>query len=315
MIGRRRFISIVAGAGLAGAGLSGYVGNAVAAVSSSTNVYRWKGIALGAAASLSIVHSEGPALAAQVHAEIKRLERIFSLYRTDSALFRLNTEGYLKDPPFELLELLTICDHLHAITEGAFDPTVQPLWQLYARKSAAGGAPSKSEIADTMKHVGWKKLHVEPDELTFETNDGGLTLNGIAQGYITDKVAQLLKRAGVSDVLVNMGEIAAVGFQPDGKPWRVGISDPANPTQPRAFKNLTDMAIATSAPLGTVFDQQGAVGHILDPRTGHPGGKWQQVSVMAPEASRADGLSTAFCLMEKDEINQVSAGIKVELLA
>ncbi len=315
MIGRRRFISIVAGAGMSGLGLAGSAEKTMASVSLDKQLYRWKGVALGAAASLTLVHKDAQALAEQVQTEIRRLEHIFSLYRPDSALVRLNTEGRLLHPPLELVELLSICDVLNDLTNGAFDPTVQPLWELYATKYVAGAAPSNSEIKDVMRHVGWTNLQVSPEQLTLKTNHGGLTLNGIAQGYITDKIAQLLTRAGVSDVLVDIGEIAAVGYQPDGQRWRVGIASLENPTRARTYKNLTDLAIATSAPLGTVFDEGGSVGHILDPRTGYPGGKWRQVSVIARHACRADGLSTAFCLMEKHEILQASAGLKVDLVS
>lgn len=308
MINRRRFISITAGAGL-----SALCGPA-AASPSSPPLYRWRGIALGAAASIAIAHEDAPRLVALAQAEIARLEAIFSLYRTDSALSRLNAHGRLTAPPFELIELLSICESLHGMTEGAFDPTVQPLWALYAQSFSAGSQPTKSEIAETLRKTGWRHVRVSAREVAFAADGAALTLNGIAQGYISDKVAALLRRQGVTDTLVNMGEIVAMGRQPDGRPWRVGIANPSDPAQARKHHRLENRAIATSAPLGTVFDHAGSVGHILDPRTGYPGAKWRQVSVLAPQAARADGLSTAFCLMDEREIRQASAGLQVDLL-
>ncbi|MHA1571143.1 MAG: FAD:protein FMN transferase, partial [Alphaproteobacteria bacterium] len=233
---------------------------------------------------------------------------------TDSALSRLNAQGRLAAAPFELIELLSICDTLNHVTDGAFDPTVQPLWALYAAKFSAGSPPTKTEIADTLGKTGWRHVRISAQEVAFAKDGVALTLNGIAQGYISDKVAALLRRQGVTDTLVNMGEIVALGRHPDGQPWRIGIADPSDQNQARNYRRLENRAIATSAPLGTVFDGAGSVGHILDPRTGYPGARWRQVSVIAPQASRADGLSTAFCLMDEDQIRQASFGLQVDLL-
>jgi len=130
-----------------------------------------------------------------------------------------------------------------------------------------------------------------------------LTLNGIAQGFIADKVAAFFRAQGVENVMVNTGEIMAVGRAPDGNPWPVTIAHSDGQIVP-----LSNAAIATSAPLGTTFDAAGAIGHILDPRTGQHGGLWAQISVAATSAALADGLSTAFCLMDTAEIDKAGQG-------
>ena len=81
-------------------------------------------------------------------AEVRRLERIFSLYQEESALVALNRRGVLEAPPSELVELLTECRNYAELTDGAFDPTVQPLWRLFAahfsHAEADPGGPSAS---------------------------------------------------------------------------------------------------------------------------------------------------------------------------
>ena len=124
-----------------------------------------------------------------------------------------------------------------------------------------------------------------------------LTLNGIAQGFIADKVTALFRQNGVSNVLVNTGEIVALGSAPNGNSWQVKLGHEEGQSIP-----LNGAAVATSAPLGTTFDTAGKVGHILDPRTGYPGETWSGVSVVSNSAAEADGLSTAFCLMTRSEI-------------
>jgi thiamine biosynthesis lipoprotein len=122
-----------------------------------------------------------------------------------------------------------------------------------------------------------------------------LTLNGVAQGWIADRVAALLAAEGLTGALVHTGELRALGRDPDGRPWRVALRDGAG--APAGATALAAGGLATSAPLGTVFDAAGACGHILDPRTGLPLGPGPALTVAAPSAALADALSTAGCLM------------------
>ncbi len=290
MTTRRRFLTILAGAAM----LPGLAGAAV----------NWRGIALGAEARIILDHPDADLLIARAVAEISRLESLFSLHR-DSQLTRLNQTGILANPAPEMLELLSICAVLNARTAGAFDPSIQPLWALYARSFAAGITPGAGQIAKIQ--TGWQHLRFSPSQVSFAKPDMALTLNGIAQGFIADKIAALFRAQGVQNVLVNTGEIMALGTAPNGLAWPVNIIN--GPELP-----LSNAAIATSAPLGTTFDAKGAIGHILDPRTGQPGAQWAQVSVTATSAALADGLSTAFCLMSTAEINAAGRAGVLDIL-
>jgi len=282
-------------------------------------VTRWRGAALGAGASMTLAgigQVESAPLIARVLSEIDRLEAIFSLYRADSALSRLNRTGRLASPPPEMLELLTLCGAIHRQTDGAFDPTIQPLWALHAESTARGRTPSAAEIKLTRAQSGWTGVRFDTDAILFTRPGMALTLNGIAQGYIADRIADLLRADGMAGVLVDMGEIHAVGAHADGTPWRAGIATPDGSVRSRPVP-LIDRALATSAPHGTILDRAGNIGHILDPRTGRPGGLWRQVSVSAPGAALADGLSTGFCLLERELIGRAVAvfpGARVEAL-
>ena len=121
-----------------------------------------------------------------------------------------------------------------------------------------------------------------------------LTLNGIAQGEITDRVAALLVARGYQDVLVDMGEIAAGGTRA-GAPWRVDVAAPDGRVLRRL--RLSDRALAVSATAGTVLGPDAMAGHILDPRPGGSGPAHRLVAVSAPRAAVADGLSTGCCLL------------------
>ncbi|MFN3547069.1 MAG: FAD:protein FMN transferase [Mesorhizobium sp.] len=279
---RRRFIAIAAAALAAGPALA-------------EPARRWTGVALGARASITLTHPDAAAIVAAVRTEIDRLEDVFSLYRTGSALSRLNRDGALEAPPFELVECLGIAGAVHAATGGAFDPTVQPLWAVHSQAHAAGSSPDAAALSAAQRLVGWPGITVSASRIGFPRHGMALTLNGIAQGYVADRVARLLQARGLRDILIDTGEFRALGGMPDGGDWPVGLEQGGK-------VGLRDRALATSAPLGTTFDPEGRVGHILDPRTGLPApASDRSVSVTAPTAALADALSTGLCLLDEHD--------------
>lgn len=301
-LGRRRFIAI-AGAAAGAALLPG-------ASAAATPVHRWRGVALGADASILLAHPDRDAaerLIAACVAEVRRLEGIFSLYDAGSTLARLNRDGAVDTPPLELVELLARAGDISARTGGAFDVTVQPLWRRYADHFAAAGAGAEDsdlapDVTDVLPLVDWRRIDVDPARVAFARPGMAATLNGIAQGFITDRIAALLESHGIRQVLVDLGEIRAVGRHPGGRPWRAGIDDPAAPGRLAGTLDLADRALATSGGYGTVFDRAGRYGHLLDPRTGRTAPVARSISVLAPDATTADALSTAFSVMPVAEI-------------
>ncbi|MCP5072317.1 MAG: FAD:protein FMN transferase [Rhodobacteraceae bacterium] len=288
---RRRFFSVTAAAILL-----------PDSARASKPIAQWRGTALGAAASMQLTGLEtgqAQALFSEVRAEISRLEQIFSLYRQDSVLSRLNRKGHITDPPAELVELLSLSVALFRATDGRFDPTIQPLWEIHAQQAANGGTVSDAQILDALEKTGAQNLSFDAKSIVLGRQGMALTLNGIAQGYFTDKVAALLRRRGMENILIDVGEIAALGRKPDNTQWRVGIAQPDGEIVERI--ELEDRALASSAPLGTILGSQG---HIIDPITGRPGLAHRLVSVSAPTAALADGLSTAFAILPEKKISQ-----------
>lgn len=299
---RRRFIAIAASM----AALAAAPGLGRAALP----IREWRGVALGAQASIRLAHPDQGAavrLLERCAAEITRLERIFSLYLPGSDLSRLNRVGVLEAPSFELVELLGRAAAMSAATGGVFDVTVQPLWRRYAEHFATVGADAAGpEVEDLLELVDWRAVQVDADCIALRRPGMGVTLNGIAQGYITDRVAELLRGEGMDQVLIDLGETRALGSHPHGRPWRVGIADPADPKRIAARLDLADSALATSGGYGTPFDHTGRVNHLIDPRSGRSAPAARSVSVLAEEATTADAASTAFALMPVDEIRSVS---------
>jgi FAD:protein FMN transferase len=304
---RRRMIAITAaaaGSALLTGGRTARAGDAV----------RWHGSALGAQVSIEIYHpdrAEAERLVERCVLDVRRLEQQFSLYRADSAISALNRTGILVAPDADMVTLLKASLHFAALTDGAFDPTVQPLWQLYAdhfsseRPDPEGPSPRK--LAEALSRVGHSGLLVSEDRVALTRHGAAITLNGIAQGYATDRVVDRLRKAGLSTTLVDMGEIRAIGTRPEGTPWRVGLADPDRPGALTETIDLVDRAVATSAGAGFRFDSRGRFTHLFDPATGRSPSLYSTVSVIAPTATEADALSTAFSLMPVSRIQNVVA--------
>ncbi|NUB04569.1 FAD:protein FMN transferase [Azospirillum melinis] len=274
----------------------------------------WRGVALGADASLTIAHpdpAEADRLIALSLEEVERLERVFSLYRPDSALRRLNRDGRLDSPPADLVRLLSEAAAFGRTTGGAFDPTVQPLWQLYAghfeRANADPAGPPESAVRAARALVDVRALRVEPDRIAFAAGGMAVTLNGIAQGYVTDRVTERLKTEGIGNVLVDMGELRALGHHPSGRPWTVGLADPRAPDRSTETVDLTDGAMATSGGYGTQFDAAGRFTHLFDPASGTCAAQWLAVTVQAADATTADALSTALSVVPADRAPAILA--------
>lgn len=302
---RRRFITVLAGAALS-APLS-------ARADAAKDIERWTGIALGADCSIAIAgkppRQARQAIKAAV-GEIRRMEALFSLYRADSELMRLNHDGRLDAPSPDMLWLLGLCDVVHRLTAGKFDPTVQPLWRLLAE---TGGNPDADALHAARALVGWQFVQRQGPAVAFARPGMALTLNGIAQGYATDRVTDVLAAHGVGNVLVDIGEIAARGEKIPGRPWRIGIAESGNDA-PEQQIALRDRAIATSAPHGTVLDDDGAVSHILDRDEPAVRPRWRRISVIHHSAALADGLSTGFCLLDKDRIDAATAQAGADII-
>lgn len=308
---RRRFIGIFAAA--SGLGMApGFLSHALAVPADVPKPVNWRGIALGADAELRIYHNDSAMarkLIAMALDEVRRLEKIFSLYEESSALSMLNRQGYLDHPPADLLHLLGESQYFSDLTDGAFDPTVQPLWDVYAGHFSIPDSdpvgPGNAVVDTALALVDYRAMEIDSTRIRFLRPGMAITLNGIAQGYITDRVVNLLKNAGLDRALVDMGEIRGLNNADSGTPWRVGIADPEHPDQVFETIEIRNQALATSGGYGTLIDAAGQFTHIFDPKTGQSQPRYRSVSVMAGNATTADALSTAFSNMTLVQAKQI----------
>lgn len=272
-----------------GAGVTGGVGVLIA-TGDAKPALQWRGAALGGEARVALYGTDEEtarvALAA-VADEIERLENVFSLYRETSELSRLNHTGQLQAPSRDLVEVLAASIEWRWRTHGAFDPTIQPLWQ-----AAAAGSGVTSELIG----CAGADFSVGPDAIALPAG-AALTLNGIAQGRIADRVSEVLLAHGFNDVVIDAGELRL-----PGKERRI-VGLPAAKTA----VSVAEVAIATSEPASLVFDQKRFRHHLIDPRTGESPRHWLSISVFAPTAETADALSTGFAVMPHGMVADLAA--------
>ena len=290
LLNRRRFLKISAAAGV-GLALSG----------SGVAHTRWRGTALGADAQMVFAGCKPDEADAAINicrAEIARLEQVFSLYDSTSEIARLNRDGAIPAPSADFLHLMRLASWFADRTGGAFDCTVQPLWRQLAGHFGGdpnGPAPALSQIRETLKAVDHRALKIAAGEVSLPAG-GAITLNGIAQGYITDRVAGLLRQMGWRDVLVDLGEIRAL----PGRKWPVRLA--AN----RLQTTISDQAIATSAGSGSPLNSNGDWHHLIDPRTGMSPNHVKAATVVARDAVTADALSTALAVAAPNEFAEIA---------
>jgi thiamine biosynthesis lipoprotein len=295
---RRHVLRIVAAA----AGLPLMI-TGVRATAPKGQLYTWHGEVLDAVSELTLWHTDAAfarATILKVRREIVRFERIFSLYRIDSEISRLNEAGRLIKPSPELSELVEESQRLGELSGGAFDISVQPLWRLYEAHFWSRTKIQQDIVARArnVAHalVDFRRIEGGSAAIGFSRAGMAITLNSVAQGYITDAIADMLRNEGFESAVVDLGEYRTIGHHPDGRPWRLGIRNGRTTGSVDRVVDLDDMALAVSGGYGTTFEPSGRFHHIFDPHTGASANSLVQVAVIGPTATAANGLSTAICV-------------------
>ncbi len=264
----------------------------------------------------------------KIEAELAEINRQMSTWDKESEISRFN-HSKTTDPfpcSADFAQVVRRALELSDKTGGAFDPTLQPLLNLWGFGSEAqkNTVPSKGEIAAVKQLTGWKKLSVNADgKLIKSEPELSLDLGAIAKGYGVDAVAGILNAAGLENWFVEIGgEVVVRGHNPDGNPWRIGIQFPTtNPIDDRfqGKVHLSGGAVATSGDYRNYIEEGGKLySHILDPRTGQAVlSETASVTVIAPNCTVADGLATALFVMGADEgiaLVETLPGIETMLL-
>jgi thiamine biosynthesis lipoprotein len=235
-------------------------------------------------------------------ADVQRIEAKYSRYRDDSLTTRINRAagGAPAAIDAETAALIAYADRCFAQSGGLFDLTSGVLRRAWDFRRQPPRLPDPAALAAARALIGW--ADVEWDERAIRLPRAGMEIDfgGIGKEYAADRAAAILADHGVVHGLVNLGgDVRAIGTQPGGAPWRVGIKHPRVEGRSIATVELADGAVATSGDYERFFEIDGRrYSHILDPRTGMPVSHWQSVSVVAPLCVVAGSCSTMAMLME-----------------
>jgi thiamine biosynthesis lipoprotein len=300
---RRHFLRTLGlgGLGLAGSGLTPILVPMARAARADHRVSQTRP-ALGTFVTLMVMTTsqdralEGLAVAWQ---EIDRLTAVFSRYDPATPLSALNEHGLVRNPPPELVSVLRKSVRLHRASGGAFDVSVAPLVDLRRRFAFKKGVgPSGREIQRALALIDAQRIRIEPKAIRLLTPGMGLTLDGIAKGYIADAVSALLTRRGLPRHLIEAGGDIRVGGPKDGsRPWVIGVRDPSGRRRLVDVIHLRRGAAATSGGYENFNDCAQKSHHLIDPARGLSPQDLVSLTVIAPTAALADSLATAGFIM------------------
>ena len=259
-----------------------------------------------------------------------KIDKTYNKWNPDSEISQLNQAKANQQLPIspELERFLTQVEQIVEISQGLFDPTIEPLQKIWKERLEIGKIPTDDEIASLLPAVGWNKIHFSQGSFIKDHDLTSIDLGGIAKGLAIDILVARLNAAGYAHVYAEWGgEIRAAGKHPDNRPWNIFISclGSADPDNAIAHISLTDQAIATSGDYLQYWkiedpsnaNQTISYFHIINPKTQKPltstSTSVASASVIAPNCVLADGLATvAMMFPDVAEANKWAEKIKLD---
>jgi thiamine biosynthesis lipoprotein len=264
------------------------------------------------ACSWAVVMNPGPARQVMVASDaldlVHQVEDQLTVYRDTSQIAQVNRDAANQPQPLsaDLFDFLISCQDLWKMTDGAFDPAVGALIQLWRAARASGSIPQQQEVQDALSRSGMQHVHLDPEHRTIAFDTPGVLLDfgAIGKGHAVDLAARHLDDEDLANYLVHGGHssLFARGNHARYDGWPIGIKNPLFTDRRYLTILLKDRGMSTSGSNVQFFRYRGErYGHILHPQTGWPAGELLSVTVLAPTAAQADALSTAFYVMGLDK--------------
>ena len=291
--------------------------SAASAVSSSTTTGTEAGAATTATADFFAMSTymtitangvEAQAAIDAAQTEIYRLENELSRNLDASEISKINSNS--GNGPVtvsqETFNIIADAVSYSELTNGAFDITIAPVMDIWGFKDSNYRVPAASEIQTALALVDWSRIILDSANLTVELPDAGmeLDLGGIAKGYASNRVQEVMRGFDVTSALISLGgNVAVFGPKADGSLWKIAISDPQAPDSYIGVLQATDVSVITSGGYERNFTKDGITYiHIMDPATGSPvQTDLLSVSIISPDGVQGDSLSTALFVMGKDK--------------
>lgn len=248
---------------------------------------------------------------AEVEKELAYIDQGLSNYRDDSVIEKFNAaiSTEVLEVNKEMVELIEVSRHVHRASNGCYDLTIKPLFDLWGFKQDVFHHPSEADIQLTLASVGLDNLEtIDATHLRKKIPHLRVDVSSIAQGYTVERIVKLLERYGVHNYLVEVGgELKAQGRKPNGDAWRIALEKPL-PNERKmhkiaSFDSGAPMSLIASGTYRHFFDNEGKrYSHILDGRTGRPiEHNTVSVTVMHPDPTIGEAWSTALLCLGSHE--------------
>lgn len=280
-----------------------------------TRVIPFRTRTMGTWGALNIATNDSAAVADPALAGLlvfHHVDSLMSNWTEISEVARINREAGTSAITIdgEVAKVIAYALEVSSATDGAEDITVEPLVRLWGFLGGKPRVPSADEIKAVLPRVSWKRirLDVKRSEIALSRDDSRIDLGGIAKGYAVDGAADVLRKAGIANALVDLtGNMMAMGSAPGHDGWVVGVRDPSDKEKHLLRVHLHDEAISTSGNYEQYIDAGGKrYGHIMDPRTGWPASGVSSVTVVAKSALICDAWDTGLFVLGSARSRQLA---------
>lgn len=276
--------------------------------SKQENRYESTSFAMDTIMTFTIIHEDGEELLIDAEQEVRRLENLLSVTVDNSEVKQIN-ENAGNEPvrvSADTLALLQAGKEMGAATGNTFDIAISPVVKAWGFTEEEHSVPAQETIDAllTLTNLDDVTVDVENSTVYLEKEGMAVDLGGIAKGYASDKLAELLKGKGVKSALLSLGgNICAIGTKPDGSLWKTAVQNPLDANDYVGLLEVSDTCIVTSGGYQRYFEQNGKqYHHIIDPATGWPAESGLlSVTIVCESGTKADALSTALYVMGLDD--------------
>ena len=248
----------------------------------------------------------------QIVAELNKVDSSLSMFNKQSVITKVNNNQDIEvDQMFG--DVFTLARTVSADTDGAFDITVAPLVNAWGFGFKSGNMPSRHTIDSLRTFVGYKRVEMHDNRIVKADPRVMLDCSAIAKGYGCDVVAELLRRKGIDNFMVEIGgEVVTSGISEKRVPWKIGVTKPSDDSlsvnnELQTVLNITDKAMATSGNYRNFYYKNGKkYAHTIDPATGYPvQHSLLSATVISDRCAKADAYATAFMVMGLEKAKKV----------
>ncbi len=266
------------------------------------------------------VYADDDKILDEAYGLLNKLDKELSMYDLSSDISKINFNAGVKSVkvPREVVEVVKDSLRLYDLTGGVFNPLIGAVTKLWKINKADGVLPSPESLDVAIKLSGIKNLEINNDEIFLKSKGCVLDLGGIAKGYASYKIAELLKNRGVKSALIDLGgNVYVIGKKlEDNSNWNIGVRDPSNPYNPPALVlSVHDTSIITSGGYERFKTINGKkYTHFFDSKTGKSiTNDLLSATIITPDGSLADGLATAFMASGYEKSLEILKNISDEI--